>query len=160
MRGAGDIAISPMDDESKGMDKPYDLQRFVEAQRSVYEGALAELRRGRKTGHWMWFIFPQIAGLGHSATARLYAIHSLDEAHAYWRDPLLGLRLGACTEAVNRIAGRSARDIFGWPDDMKFRSSLTLFEAAAPQAPIFAQALQKYFGGDRDPSTLEKLTKA
>ena len=139
------------------MDDPYDLQRFREAQRPAYAGALAELRRGQKVGHWMWFIFPQIAGLGHSPVARHYAIASLDEARAYLRDPTLGPRLRACTEAVNRVAGRTARAIFGWPDEVKFRSSMTLFAAAAPDDPIFAAALQKYFAGERDPLTLEKL---
>jgi uncharacterized protein (DUF1810 family) len=139
------------------MDDPYDLHRFRAAQQHAYEGALAELRRGQKAGHWMWFIFPQIAGLGHSPIAQHYAISSLDEARAYLRDPSLGPRLGACTEAVNHIAGRSARAIFGWPDDLKFRSSMTLFEAAAPDEQIFKAALQKYFGGERDPLTLEKL---
>jgi uncharacterized protein (DUF1810 family) len=105
----------------------------------------------------MWFIFPQIAGLGHSAMAQRYAISSLDEARAYLRDPLLGPRLSACVEAVNRIVGHSAREIFGQPDDLKFRSSMTLFEAAAPDDQVFKAVLQKYFGGERDPSTLEQL---
>lgn len=142
------------------MDDPYDLQRFVKAQQLTYEGALSELRRGRKVGHWIWFIFPQIAGLGFSPTSQLYAIASLAEARAYLRHPLLGPRLIACAEAVNHVAGRSAREIFGWPDDMKFRSSMTLFAAAAPDNQVFVEALQKYFGGERDPLTLEKLGSA
>ena len=142
------------------MDDPYDLQRFVKAQQHTYEGALAELRRGRKIGHWMWFIFPQIAGIGRSPTAQRYAISSLDEARTYSRDPSLGPRLNACAEAVNQIVGHSAREIFGSPDDLKFRSSMTLFEAAAPANQVFKEALQKYFGGERDPLTLEKLGSA
>jgi uncharacterized protein (DUF1810 family) len=139
------------------MDDPYDLQRFVDAQQHAYVGALAELSRGRKVGHWMWFIFPQIAGLGRSPTAQLYAIASLDEARAYLADPVLGPRLRACTAAVNQVAGRSAREIFGPPDDLKFRSSMTLFGEAAPTEPVFAAALAKYFAGEPDPLTLSKL---
>lgn len=142
------------------MDDPYDLRRFVEAQQHTYDGALAELRRGRKVGHWMWFIFPQIAGLGSSPTAQRYAIASLDEARAYLTDPMLGPRIRACTQAVNQLTGRSAHEIIGAPDDLKFRSSMTLFAQAAPADPVFTQALQTYFGGERDPLTLEKLRSA
>jgi uncharacterized protein (DUF1810 family) len=142
------------------MESVFDLQRFVKAQQSIYAGALAELQQGRKTGHWMWFIFPQIAGLGHSATARHYAIASLEEARAYMLDPLLGERLATCTEVVNRIESCSARQIFGWPDEMKFKSCMTLFEAAAPENPVFGKALQKYFAGGRDLLTLERLAEA
>ena len=142
------------------MDDPYDLRRFVDAQRLTYEDALAELRRGRKVGHWMWFIFPQVAGLGRSPTAQHYAISSLDEARAYLRDPVLGPRLRACVDAVNRLAGLSAHEIFGSPDDLKFRSSMTLFAQAEPADPVFTEALRTYFGGERDPLTLEKLGSA
>jgi uncharacterized protein (DUF1810 family) len=105
----------------------------------------------------MWFMFPQIAGLGFSTTAQFYAISSLDEARAYLQDPLLGARLRACVEAVNRVEGSSAHDIFGSPDDLKFRSSMTLFTAADPTEPLFREALRKYYAGERDPLTLEKL---
>jgi uncharacterized protein (DUF1810 family) len=136
---------------------PHDLERFVEAQRGVYERALDELRDGQKRSHWMWFIFPQIAGLGFSPTAQHYAIATLDEARAYLLDPVLGPRLRACIEAVNQLQDRSALEIFGPPDDLKFRSSLTLFAAAAPDNPLFAATLDKYFAGQGDPLTLEKL---
>jgi uncharacterized protein (DUF1810 family) len=136
---------------------PHDLRRFVEAQRTTYDQALAELRQGRKTSHWMWFIFPQIAGLGFSPMAQLYAIVSLEEARAYLEHSSLGPRLCACVEAVNRVAGRSALEVFGQPDDLKFRSSLTLFAHAAPDNPIFTEALAKYFDGLADPLTLAKL---
>ncbi|HWG07297.1 MAG TPA: DUF1810 domain-containing protein [Beijerinckiaceae bacterium] len=139
------------------MNDPYNLKRFLEAQRSVYEGALAELRRGCKSGHWMWFVFPQVVGLGHSTTAHHYAIGSLAEARAYLREAILGPRLIACTEAVNAVEGRSAHDIFGWPDEMKFCSCMTLFEAAAPENSAFKIALRKYFGDNRDSTTLAKL---
>jgi uncharacterized protein (DUF1810 family) len=139
------------------LDAPYNLHRFVEAQQRCYEQALGELGNGRKTSHWMWFIFPQIAGLGFSTTAQFYAISSLDEARAYLEDPLLGARLRTCVEAVNRVEGSSAHDIFGSPDDLKFRSSMTLFAAADPTEPLFREALRKYYAGERDPLTLEKL---
>jgi uncharacterized protein (DUF1810 family) len=139
------------------MSDPYDLRRFVETQRTTYDGALAELRRGRKASHWMWFIFPQIAGLGMSAMSQHYSISCLEEARAYLDQPVLGPRLVECIRAVNAVEGCSAYEIFGPPDDMKFRSSLTLFAAAAPDNPIFAEALARYFGGEADPLTLEKL---
>jgi uncharacterized protein (DUF1810 family) len=135
----------------------YDLGRFVAAQEGVYGRALAELQAGAKRSHWMWFIFPQIAGLGASAMAQRYAIGSLAEARAYLAHPILGERLRACTAAVNAVAGRSAHAIFGAPDDVKFRSSLTLFAAAAPDEPLFAEALTRFFGGAPDPLTLAKL---
>ena len=139
------------------MDDPYDLERFVAAQASVYPRALAELEAGQKRSHWMWFIFPQIAGLGSSPMAQRYAIGSLDEALAYLGHPTLGERLRACTAAVNRVSGRSARAIFGSPDDMKFRSSMTLFGIAAPGEPCFAEALTNYFGAEPDALTLAKI---
>ncbi|MDP4021564.1 DUF1810 domain-containing protein [Methylobacterium sp. NEAU 140] len=139
------------------MEDPHDLRRFVEAQAGTYERALAELRAGEKRSHWMWFVFPQISGLGASPTARCYAIASLDEARAYLGHPVLGPRLLACTAAVNAVEGRSARAIFGAPDDVKFRSSMTLFGRAAPEEPAFAAALDRYFGGEPDPLTLAKL---
>lgn len=139
------------------MDRSIDLQRFLDAQADAYDTALAELKRGRKTSHWMWFVFPQIAGLGHSAMARFYALESLDEARAYLAHPALGARLLACVEAVNALQGRTAHAIFGSPDDLKFRSSLTLFAKAAPEEAAFAEALAKYFGGRLDELTLERL---
>jgi uncharacterized protein (DUF1810 family) len=124
------------------MADPYDLQRFVDAQAGVFETALAELTAGRKRSHWMWFIFPQLRGLGASAMARRYAISDLEEARAYLAHPLLGPRLRASVEAVNQVAARSAHEIFGSPDDLKFRSSMTLF-AAAQDGSLFRTALGK-----------------
>lgn len=135
----------------------YDLERFVDAQRPVFEDACAELRKGRKQGHWMWFIFPQIGGLGRSETARAFAISSREEAAAYLAHPVLGPRLRECTRLVNLVEGRSAEDIFGRPDDLKFRSSMTLFAHAAPDNQVFIDALRKYFDGAFDPMTLERL---
>ena len=139
------------------MDDPHDLQRFIDAQAGVIDRALAELRAGAKRSHWMWFIFPQVAGLGFSAMARRYAIASRREAEAYLQHPLLGPRLIACTRAVLAVEGRSAHQIFGSPDDLKFRSSITLFDAVAPDG-TFAEALRKYFDGRPDEATLEALT--
>lgn len=130
---------------------PNPLGRFVEAQTATYDGALAELRRGQKTGHWMWFVFPQIAGLGRSPTARFYAIADLDEARAYLAHPVLGPRLVEAVEAINALPGRDAHAVFGAPDDLKLRSCLTLFHVADPDEPAFRRALDKYFGGMVDP---------
>ncbi|GAA0273867.1 hypothetical protein LNAOJCKE_4473 [Methylorubrum aminovorans] len=141
------------------MDDGFDLNRFVEAQTGVYETALAELRGGRKRSHWMWFIFPQITGLGSSAMARRYAIGSLAEARAYLAHPLLGERLRTCTRAVNAWEDRSAHTLFGAPDDVKFRSSMTLFAQADPDAPDFTRALATFFDGRPDPLTLERLSQ-
>lgn len=137
-------------------DDPFDLQRFVDAQAPVYAQALAEITAGRKQSHWMWFVFPQLTGLGRSATASHYGISSAAEARAYWAHPLLGVRLKQCTERVLAIDGRSANAIFGSPDDLKFRSCMTLF-AQATGAPPFEDALKKYFGGQPDPRTIEML---
>jgi uncharacterized protein (DUF1810 family) len=139
------------------MHDPYDLQRFVEAQVAVYRSVCEELRAGQKRSHWMWFIFPQIAGLGLSAMARSFAISSLAEAEAYLKHPILAPRLIECTRLVNNIADRSVRQIFGTPDDLKFRSSMTLFAAATADNAVFKEALQKYFDGEADRRTLEKL---
>ena len=138
-------------------DDEYDLQRFVEAQDGVYEQALRELRAGRKTSHWMWFVFPQIEGLGYSSMAQRYAIAGRAEAEAYLRHPVLGPRLRECTALVNAVEGRTLHEIFGSPDDMKFRSSMTLFAACTGDASMFQAALDKYCGGERDPMTLERL---
>ena len=116
-----------------------------------------ELSAGRKRSHWMWFVFPQLAGLGHSAMARQYAIASLAEARAYLEHPVLGSRLIGLTELVNQVEGRSVREIFGSPDDLKFHSSMTLFALAQPDAPVFRDALEKYFGGAMDKATVERL---
>ncbi len=135
----------------------FDLERFVSAQTPIIERAVDELRGGRKRSHWMWFVFPQIAGLGRSVMADYYAIAHLDEARAYLAHPLLGSRLKTCTELVLAVEGKSAHDIFGSPDDFKFRSSMTLFAVAAPEDKIFQSALEKYFGGEGDALTLSKL---
>lgn len=139
------------------MSPPPDLERFVEAQRPVYDAVLRELRAGRKRGHWMWFIFPQIAGLGRSAMSERFALSSLDEAVAYLAHPVLGPRLRECAAIVLATEGRSIREIFGDPDDRKLRSSMTLFARAAPGEPLFADCLRRYFGGEPDRSTLETL---
>lgn len=136
---------------------PYGLSRFVEAQEGVYERALQELRRGRKATHWMWLVFPQLAGLGHSEMARRYGISSMDEAQAYLGHPVLGLRLQECTGAACGAEGRSAYEIFGSPDDLKFRSSMTLFLRAGAGEACFREALDRFFGGEEDPLTLSLL---
>jgi uncharacterized protein (DUF1810 family) len=139
------------------VDDLYDLQRFVDAQDPVLDRVRAELGRGRKMSHWMWFVFPQLAGLGSSPTAREYAISSLDEARAYLGHPVLGPRLVECAELVAAIEGRSAAQVFGYPDDVKLRSSMTLFARAAPDTPVFAEVLDRFFDGEPDPGTLERL---
>jgi uncharacterized protein (DUF1810 family) len=134
-------------------DNPYNLERFVTAQSATYDGAIDELRRGNKTGHWMWFIFPQIAGLGLSDMAQWYAVASLDEARAYLRHPVLGPRLRACAAVLGETTGRTAEQIFGGIDAMKLRSSMTLFHRAAPDEGVFAAVLERYFDGEPDPAT-------
>ena len=136
---------------------PYDLERFVSAQEQVIDRVKRELRGGRKRSHWMWFVFPQIAGLGRSEMAQRYAIDSLEEAKAYLAHPVLGPRLRECTELVLDIEDRTANEIFGSPDDLKFRSSMTLFELAAEDGTLFADALNRYYDGDRDPKTLNRF---
>ncbi len=135
----------------------FDLNRFVTAQKPVYDAVLRELAAGRKSSHWMWFIFPQLRGLGRSSTATFYGISSEAEALAYWRHPLLGARLAQCCAALLRIEGKTALEVLGSPDDMKLKSSMTLFERAAPEAAIFGQVLERYFDGQRDRRTLELL---
>lgn len=135
------------------MSDSFDLQRFVDAQNPVYGDVVAELSRGRKTSHWMWFIFPQIDGLGSSPTTIRYSIKSLNEAQAYLAHPLLSARLVECTQSVNRLEGLSARQIFGQPDDKKFHSSMTLFALATGGQSVFTEALDKYFGGVPDAKT-------
>ena len=133
------------------------LGRFVEAQAPVHDGALAELKAGRKQSHWMWFVFPQITGLGRSPMAQHYAIQNLAEARAFLAHPLLGARLRECTQAVLDVEGKTAHEIFGSPDDLKFRSSMTLFAHAAPDEELFRAALDKYFDGEEDALTVDKL---
>jgi uncharacterized protein (DUF1810 family) len=136
---------------------PYDLSRFVQAQEDDYEQALSEIGSGRKQSHWMWYVFPQFEGLGFSSMSQRYAIKSIAEATAYLAHPILGPRLVACAEAALRIEGRTAREIFGSPDDMKLRSCATLFAHVSPPGPVFHQLLDKYFQGNRDDKTLELL---
>ncbi|MGZ9160275.1 MAG: DUF1810 domain-containing protein [Candidatus Limnocylindrales bacterium] len=136
---------------------PDDLDRFLIAQQGVYPGALAELRRGRKTGHWIWFVLPQVAGLGHSEMSRYYGIASLDEARGYLAHPVLGPRLRECAEALLGITGRSADEILGSMDAMKLRSCMTLFHRAAPTEPVFVQVLERYFEGIADEATDARL---
>jgi uncharacterized protein (DUF1810 family) len=139
------------------MDDPHDLQRFVTAQAPVYDQVREELRRGRKASHWMWFVFPQIAGLGHSAMAQRYAITSWGEARAYLAHPVLGPRLRECAALVTAVEGRTLNAILGAPDDLKFHSSMTLFALASDHDPVFVAALEKYFAGTPDPATVTKL---
>jgi uncharacterized protein (DUF1810 family) len=144
------------------VDDPYDLKRYVPAQNAVFAQVCAELAAGRKQSHWMWFIFPQLRGLGSSPMAERFAIGSLEEARAYLAHPLLGERLRQCTQLVNRVEGRTAQAIFGYPDYLKFRSCMTLFACAAGTADtsanrVFSEALARYFAGEADPLTRELL---
>jgi uncharacterized protein (DUF1810 family) len=134
-----------------------DLDRFVRAQQGAYDDAVRELRAGRKTSHWMWFVFPQIAGLGRSPMAQRYAIGSLAEAQAYVAHPVLGPRLVECARVLSELTGGSAEEVFGAIDAMKLRSSMTLFARAAPDEPRFRAVLEQYFGGEEDPETLQRL---
>ena len=139
------------------MTDPYDLKRFVDAQSAVYNAVVAELRTGRKRTHWIWFIFPQLAGLGRSPTAARFAISSLDEARAYLAHEVLGPRLRECTRLVNAIHGRSVDDIFGWPDNLKVRSSMTLFAHATTDNEDFVALLDTFYSGEEDPATVDLL---
>lgn len=139
------------------MEHPYELDRFLQAQDPVYPQVLDELRQGVKRSHWMWFVFPQLRGLGASAMAQRFGILSLDEAQAYLLHPVLGPRLREATRLVNAVQGRSIQDIFGYPDDLKFRSCVSLFASATPDNAVFTEALDKYFGGQADPQTLQRL---
>jgi uncharacterized protein (DUF1810 family) len=142
---------------SSGRNDPYDLARFTHAQDRIYADVLAELRGGRKLTHWMWFIFPQIDGLGHSSTTRYYAIKSLDEARRYLSHPVLGPRLSECAETVLAVRGRSVSEIFGYPDDLKLKSSMTLFASVTGPDSVFGRVLDRYFHGERDARTLQLL---
>jgi len=139
------------------MDDPHNLQRFVEAQAPVIQQVLRELRAGRKSSHWMWFIFPQLRGLGRSSMAEKYAIASREEAEAYLRHEVLGPRLLQCTRLVNLVESKPISEILGYPDDLKFHSSMTLFASVASDERIFNDALTKYFAGKLDPLTVERL---
>jgi uncharacterized protein (DUF1810 family) len=132
----------------------FDLDRFVRAQEDTYAQGLAEIRAGRKRSHWMWFVFPQIAGVGSSAMAERYALRSLAEARAYLQHPVLGPRLMECSESACAVSGRSALEIFGTPDELKLRSSATLFDAVSPPASVFDRLLAKFFDGGRDAKTI------
>ncbi len=140
------------------MDDPYNLQRFVDAQTSCFSQVRSELSAGKKRSHWMWFVFPQLQGLGSSPMAQHYAISGREEAKAYLAHPILGGRLRDCTSLVNAVSGRTIDDIFGYPDDLKFRSSVTLFaQASRPQNQVFQEALKKYFSGVPDKATMDRL---
>jgi uncharacterized protein (DUF1810 family) len=138
-------------------DDPFDLQRFLDAQNPVFENSCAELRNGRKTSHWMWFIFPQLRGLGNSPMANRFAISSRAEAEAYLKHPILCARLIECTRLVNAVEGQSVDQIFGYPDNLKFRSSMTLFASISPETQVFKDALEKYFRSEPDRRTLDLL---
>ncbi len=139
-------------------DDLYDLQRYVDAQENFYRTVVEELTAGRKRSHWMWFVFPQLRGLGSSPTAIRYGIGSIDEARAYLAHQVLGPRLRECARLVAAIDGRSAEDVFGWPDDLKLRSSMTLFSHAAADNDDFVAVLEKFYGGEEDPATVARLT--
>jgi uncharacterized protein (DUF1810 family) len=139
------------------MPDPHHFQRFLDAQSPIYDGVLSELRAGQKQSHWMWFIFPQIQGLGRSPTAVKFAINSRAEAEAYSNHPILGARLRECTALVNAVENRTAGQIFGYPDDVKFHSSMTLFASTAADSQLYLAALQKFFAGKLDQQTLARL---
>jgi len=146
-------------DSTSDRGDPFDLNRFISAQEGIYDRALAELRDGLKRSHWMWYIFPQVEGLGHSPTTRRYSIKSLEEARHYLAHPVLGQRLKESAEAVLAVQGRSAADIFGHPDDWKLQSSMTLFELVSGPESVFGRILEKYYQGKRDTRTLQIVGK-
>ena len=137
----------------------YDLNRFINAQENIYNQVISELKNGHKQSHWMWFIFPQIDGLGHSEIAKKYAIKSKEEAIAYLNHPILGTRLIECSEMLLTIKSLSVSDIFGYPDDLKFKSSMTLFASVENSSPVFSQALDQYFFDEKDSKTLSILAE-
>jgi uncharacterized protein (DUF1810 family) len=139
------------------MGQPDEFEHFLQAQSTIYERVRGELTHGRKRSHWMWFIFPQLKGLGYSPTSLKYGIDSLEQAQRYVAHGILGPRLTVCTERVLQVQNRTASEIFGYPDDLKLRSSLTLFSLCCPPPSVFAQALDKYFSGEPDPKTLQIL---
>jgi uncharacterized protein (DUF1810 family) len=138
---------------------PFNLSRFLQAQEADYQHALSEIKAGQKRSHWMWYIFPQLDGLGFSSTSRLYGIKSIEEAHAYISHPVLGTRLREIAEAVLNVEGRPAATIFGSPDDQKLKSCATLFAAVSPSGSVFERILEKYFGSERDEKSLQVLKK-
>ena len=152
---------APASGHTTGVDDPFDLRRFVEAQDAgaTYDAALRELRAGRKTGHWMWFVLPQLAGLGRSATARRYALSGPDEARAYLAHPVLGPRLRECARALTGLGSADPVAVLGPVDAQKLRSSMTLFALVAPDEPVFAEVLDRCFDGDRDPLTCDLLDR-
>jgi len=135
----------------------YDLERFLKAQEKSYTRALQEIKEGRKVSHWMWYIFPQVQGLGYSPTAQYYAISSLDEARAYVSHPVLGARLREISEALLDVESSDAEEVMGWPDDLKLRSSMTLFSIADPECSVYQKVLDKFFGGEKDEKTVAIL---
>jgi uncharacterized protein (DUF1810 family) len=143
--------------DSHNSSDPYDFSRFLRAQEIDYDQALSEIRSGRKRTHWMWYIFPQLAGLGSSSTAQHYAITSANEARAYLNHPVLGSRLEECAEAVLQVEGRSAQEIFGSPDDLKLRSCASLFACVSPPGSVFERLLEKYYQGEPDSKTMTLL---
>jgi len=143
--------------EPRGVDDPFDLNRFLKAQDNDYNDILAEIKAGEKRTHWMWYVFPQIDGLAFSSMSKLYSIKSIEEAKAYFRHPLLGPRLRECAEAVVAVEGRSVGEIFGSPDDLKLRSSATLFASVSPPGSVFERILEKYYRGLRDDKSLRLL---
>lgn len=138
---------------------PFDLSRFVQAQQQTYDQALSELQRGRKQSHWMWYVFPQLDGLGFSPITKRFSIKSEDEARAYLKHPTLGPRLLECAEAILSIEGKSAREILGSPDDLKLKSCATLFAHVSPPGSVFERILEKFYTGERDAATLRLLTQ-
>ncbi len=140
-------------------DDQFDLNRFISAQKNIYAAVLSELRSGQKRSHWMWYIFPQIDGLGYSSTSKYYSIKSMEEARQYLKHPILGSRLVECAEAVLAVEGRSISEIFGYPDDLKLKSSMTLFAYVADPDYVFKRILDKYFNGEQDARTLDLLEK-
>jgi uncharacterized protein (DUF1810 family) len=145
--------------DSTGGSDPFELSRFIKAQDKIYDRVLAELKGGRKRSHWMWFVFPQFEGLGYSSTTRYYSIKSKEEARQYLDHPVLGKRLRECAESILALEGLSASGIFGYPDDMKLKSSMTLFASVAEPQSVFARVLEKYFQGARDERTVELLNR-
>src|SRR5262245_25581507 len=151
-----DSMIPNGNERERGHD-PFDLNRFIEAQERDYADALAEIRAGRKRSHWMWYVFPQFAGLGFSAISQRYAIKTIEEAEAYLRHPILGKRMIDCCEAALNVEGKSATEIFGTPDDLKFCSCVTLFAHISPAGSVFERVLARFFDGERDKRTLELI---
>lgn len=158
MTGSSSINATPAVVMSQDQEDPYDLNRFIEAQDTNYDDAIAEIRAGRKRSHWMWYVFPQLTGLGQSAMSYRYGIRGEEEARAYLSHPVLGRRLHDCAEAILAVQARSAREILGTPDDLKLKSSATLFARVSSPGSIFEQILDRYYSSERDAKTIELLT--